>query len=605
MKNLLTIIILYVLITLSQAWGLPICTGSPQTEGSIYWDNCVGTYTWEGGNKYVGEWKDYKLHGQGTFTWPTGGKYIGEFYDNKLQGHAMQIWPNGEKYIGQHINPAIPHGQGTFTWPDGSIYIGEWKNGEKNGQGIEYGHDGSKYTGEFKDGSRHKRGTYTWPDGRVWQGQWKNGEWVSGKKYLAGEYNSNSHLSGLPNCPGSPAYEIQTNWNNCVGIYTWSNGGKYTGEYKNNYQHGQGTAIWPNGEKYVGVFLYGKRTGHGTYTWPDGQKYVGEFEDGKKYGQGAYTWPDGEKYVGEFKDKKHGHGIFTYADGSKYLGEWKDGNRHGHGTYTSADGSVWQGQWKNGERVSENKYAEGKNNSPIKENNYIQTIDPNEIVNAASGSGFIVSSSGHIVTNNHVIDGCDDVKVHQKGNTFKATIIEADYMNDLAIIKADITPSIVFSVSGQDAELLQDIYVAGYPFGASISSSIKVTKGIVSSLSGIGNNYSNMQIDAALQPGNSGGPILDNRGNVVGVAVAKLDLSLMLEEFGAVPEDTNFGIKSSILRTFLRANGLKIKNRSDKNISRLELGQKISDGTLFISCWITYAKIEELRTKKVMFENLK
>ena len=114
-----------------------------------------------------------------------------------------------------------------------------------------------------------------------------------------------------------------------------------------------------------------------------------------------------------------------------------------------------------------------------------------------------------------------------------------------------------------------------------------------------------MQIDAALQPGNSGGPILDERGNVVGVAVAKLDLELMLEEFGSIPEDTNFGIKSSILKTFLKANRIKTKNKSDKDISRSELAQRITDGTLFLSCWMTYAKIEELRTKKAMFENLK
>ena len=137
---------------------------------------------------------------------------------------------------------------------------------------------------------------------------------------------------------------------------------------------------------------------------------------------------------------------------------------------------------------------------------------------------------------------------------------------------------------------MQDIFVAGYPFGAAISSSVKVTKGIVSSLSGIGNNYSNMQIDASLQPGNSGGPILDQNGNVVGVAVAKLDLAVVMEEFGVVPENTNFGIKSSILKNFLESNGILIKEPSKVEVSRSELGKQIIDGTLFLSCWMTYAK---------------
>ena len=84
--------------------------------------------------------------------------------------------------------------------------------------------------------------------------------------------------------------------------------------------------------------------------------------------------------------------------------------------------------------------------------------------------------------------------------------------------------------------LLQDINSAGYPFGNKISSSIKVTRGVVSSLSGVADNISEIQIDAALQPGNSGRPLLDENGNVVGVAVAKLDAEFALEKFGTLPE---------------------------------------------------------------------
>ena len=113
-----------------------------------------------------------------------------------------------------------------------------------------------------------------------------------------------------------------------------------------------------------------------------------------------------------------------------------------------------------------------------------------------------------------------------------------------------------------------------------------------------------MQIDASLQPGNSGGPILDQNGNVVGVAVAKLDLAVVMEEFGVVPENTNFGIKSSILKNFLESNGILVKKPSKVEVSRSELGKQIIDGTLFLSCWMTYAKIQKLKTEKVMFENL-
>ena len=107
-------------------------------------------------------------------------------------------------------------------------------------------------------------------------------------------------------------------------------------------------------------------------------------------------------------------------------------------------------------------------------------------------------------------------------------------------------------------ELLQDIYVAGYPFGQEISTSVKVTKGIISSLTGFRNNFSNIQIDAALQPGNSGGPILDDKGNIVGVAVAKLDFKMVLENWGVIPEDTNFGIKATVVRSLLESNDITL-----------------------------------------------
>ena len=90
----------------------------------------------------------------------------------------------------------------------------------------------------------------------------------------------------------------------------------------------------------------------GTYTFANGEKYVGEFKDDKKHGQGTHTWPDGKKYVGEWKDgKKHGQGTST-TDGSRYVGEFKDGKLHGKGTLTSpVIGGSWNGYFMNNEYV--------------------------------------------------------------------------------------------------------------------------------------------------------------------------------------------------------------------------------------------------------------
>ncbi len=227
---------------------------------------------------------------------------------------------------------------------------------------------------------------------------------------------------------------------------------------------------------------------------------------------------------------------------------------------------------------------------------------PDILLPASSGSGFAISSDGHIITNYHVVEVCQDVKVRKQGKMFSTNIVTFDPRNDLALIKGDFSPSTVFPLSQGKAELLQDIFVAGYPFGRKLSTSVKVTKGIVSSLTGIGNNFSNMQIDAALQPGNSGGPILDNKGNVIGVAVAKLDIAKILEDFGTIPENTNFGIKTSVLRNMLEGVDVTLDTPNICPISNTELGRRITDGSFDLSCMMSVAQIEERQSKKVMFQ---
>lgn len=230
------------------------------------------------------------------------------------------------------------------------------------------------------------------------------------------------------------------------------------------------------------------------------------------------------------------------------------------------------------------------------------SIQESKVYRVSSGSGFYISEEGHIMSNYHVIRGCDRVKVHKKGIAEEAVVVAVDRVNDLALLQIEKPPRYVFPLSQKNAFPLQDVIVAGYPFGKTISSSIKFTKGIVSSLSGVGDNYSQIQIDAALQPGNSGGPIIDTKGNVIGVAVSKLDLKTFLTEFKVVPENTNFGIKSSAVLNFVSANNVNTIKPNNKEISKSELSKNISEGTTYLSCWMTKDQIKKLKTKKVMFK---
>jgi S1-C subfamily serine protease len=229
---------------------------------------------------------------------------------------------------------------------------------------------------------------------------------------------------------------------------------------------------------------------------------------------------------------------------------------------------------------------------------------PDETRKVASGTGFYVSAKGHIVTNHHVIDGCQEIKVHSKGKVFDVVKLASDVQNDLALLQIEISPSHVFALSQDSPYPLQNIIVAGFPFGHRYSSSLKFTQGIVSSLTGVGNNYSEIQIDAALQPGNSGGPIMDEAGNIVGVAVAKLALKQIVEDYGVIPENTNFGVKASAVRNLMEGNQVPTKSPSTVKPSRADLSRMATAGTVYLTCWMTTAQINQMRKKKVLFSEL-
>ena len=224
-----------------------------------------------------------------------------------------------------------------------------------------------------------------------------------------------------------------------------------------------------------------------------------------------------------------------------------------------------------------------------------------EIIKVSSGTGFAVNNKGYIITNSHVVDGCNRVDVHSKGEIYSSKIIANDYINDLALIKINLLTKEFFTINNENPKLLDDVYAAGYPFGDFVSSSVKVTSGIVSALTGIGNNYSQIQIDAALQPGNSGGPIFNKKGVLMGVAVSKLSLESILESYDVVPENVNFAIKSSVVKNLLLSNAIDfdIKEKSNSDISN-----NITDATFFLSCWMERGKIKEYENTKVMFKNI-
>ena len=191
-------------------------------------------------------------------------------------------------------------------------------------------------------------------------------------------------------------------------------------------------------------------------------------------GQGAIFFASGAKYVGEFRDDDmNGQGAYTFPDGSKQEGTFKDGLLNGFAVYYNSDGTILkQGIWKD----DEFQYAQNAPSTPPKPTDSKPPQDDSQIVSASSGSGFAVSNDGYLVTNNHVIEGCQKVFVHRRGKKYETDIVAYDTRNDLALLKGNFRPDVTLPLSSAKPYLAQDIYVSGYPFGTSISSSVKVTR---------------------------------------------------------------------------------------------------------------------------------
>jgi len=194
---------------------------------------------------------------------------------------------------------------------------------------------------------------------------------------------------------------------------------------------------------------------------------------------------------------------------------------------------------------------------------------------------------------------CNLVTVGQVLVLKEAEIIAIDDTNDLALLKVVMDESDALAINGTNAAPLDSIIVAGFPLSGRLSSSVKVTKGVVNSDSGpplpgsLGDNYSLLQIDAAMQPGNSGGPIINERGNVVGAYAEKFR-----RETGVLPQNINFGIKSSIARTFLSANNIDLPLPNLKPLTTLELRERITKSTHQVICSITRAQARRIKKRR-------
>ncbi len=206
-----------------------------------------------------------------------------------------------------------------------------------------------------------------------------------------------------------------------------------------------------------------------------------------------------------------------------------------------------------------------------------------------TGTGFVVSPSGHIVTNHHVIDSCvGDIKGNLAGEgTMVLRLVSSDATNDLALLQAPTTASFKDFAKIRDRSMHSgdSVVAIGFPLHGYLTSDLTVTTGIVSSLSGFRNHTGRLQISAAIQPGNSGGPLFDMTGQVAGVVVAKLNALRMIKETGQLTENINFAIKTGALRDFLDNSVVPYQTAEPKGeLKTTDIAGNARSYTMLISC---------------------
>ena len=221
-------------------------------------------------------------------------------------------------------------------------------------------------------------------------------------------------------------------------------------------------------------------------------------------------------------------------------------------------------------------------------------IDESELIIIGSGSGFFISSQGHIVSNAHVVGGCKKIKVYENGKEILLNILDTDTKNDVGLVKGKFKNTKYLNIKSDGAELGEDIVAFGYPLVDTLSDSVKLTKGIVSALAGPNNNFAMIQIDAALQPGNSGGPVLNMNGLVVGIATSGLSKLKMAKEQKILPENVNFAVAAPTIVKFLKANNINVPQGTNKIYKTKELAKIGEPATVQLLCLNTMEAYEKL-----------
>jgi len=203
-----------------------------------------------------------------------------------------------------------------------------------------------------------------------------------------------------------------------------------------------------------------------------------------------------------------------------------------------------------------------------------------------TGSGFIVALPGYVLTNNHVVERCTEIR--SPAHKAVLRLVARDDKHDLALLEGELPASEAARFRDASAPRLgEPVIVAGYPLSELLASSLNVTSGTVSALAGPRDNEALFQITAPIQRGNSGGPVLDSHGEVIGVVVSKLNALRVAMVTGDVPQNVNFAISGARARAFVESNGIELPEGKSavETGTQLDPPEQARRFTVLIECW--------------------
>lgn len=242
-----------------------------------------GIFYYTNGNVYTGDWQKNIRVGKGTLKMATGDTYTGDFKANVFWGYGIYKFSNGEIYEGEWYNDKAK-GNGKYNFPTGEHYEGQFEDGKFTGYGKYIYTNKSVYEGEWLDNKRHGEGTYTDKNGTIQSGKWENDELVQ-----RNNHEENKTPEELIAKPVSNYKINEDDYNrNCVlefcdggvGYYTYKDGSKWVGEFKEGKPQGSGTCYYSNGDRYEGEWQRNLPQGKGIMYLKTGEVYGGKWENG-------------------------------------------------------------------------------------------------------------------------------------------------------------------------------------------------------------------------------------------------------------------------------------------------------------------------------------